>query len=104
MVLIKTIAALLAIAIYGLVDSDSCIKNIVDMENDVQNVRVVLDSATSVEVPMAGNAFITTVVNRSDEKISANGLENWRNAGSVISTYFRVVKTCLLYTSDAADD
>ncbi|HTE23956.1 DUF3472 domain-containing protein [Flavitalea sp.] len=93
MIIIKTISALLAAAIYGLVVSVSCTKNVVEVENEIENVQAVIDSATAVAVPLAGNAFITTVVNRTDEKISAKGLENWRNAGSVISTYFHVVKT-----------
>ena len=93
MIIIKTISALLAGVIYGLFISGSCTKTVVAVKNEIENVNAVLDSATAVAVPLAGNAFITTEVNRSDEKISAKGLENWSNTGAVISTYFRVVKT-----------
>jgi hypothetical protein len=93
MTIIKTISALVAAAVYGLVISASCTKNAGVVENEIGTVQVTTDTATTVAVPLAGNAFVTTAVSRSTEKISAKGLENWNSPGSVISTYFRVVKS-----------
>ncbi|WP_157859421.1 DUF3472 domain-containing protein [Chryseobacterium angstadtii] len=42
------------------------------------------------EVPLAGNAFITTAASGSTEVINNNGLANWTKANTVISTYFKV--------------
>lgn len=53
-------------------------------------------NSSSTEVPLAGNAFITTQPNEATEEISDEadgGLKNWTNPNTVISTYFRVSKS-----------
>ncbi|MGK6343479.1 DUF3472 domain-containing protein [Chryseobacterium sp. DT-3] len=43
------------------------------------------------EVPLAGNAFVTySTASAYAEKITNNGLGNWTNPGTVVSTYFKV--------------
>lgn len=57
-------------------------------ENTYKAWPVVLETGTSV--PLEGNAFITQPVNGGTEQIVAGGLSKWTNAGSVISTYFKL--------------
>jgi len=46
---------------------------------------------TTYEVPLAGNAFVTySTTSAYTEKITDNGLGNWTNPGTVVSTYFKV--------------
>lgn len=44
----------------------------------------------TVTVALAGNAFVTSAPLPGGELITDNGLANWRNAGTVISSYFRM--------------
>jgi len=45
---------------------------------------------TPTQVPLGGNAYITTVSPSGDELIDDNGLHNWDSTQAVISTYFDV--------------
>lgn len=49
------------------------------------------------EVPLAGNAFITTKGAQANETITANGLANWTDENTVTSTYFRVGQAGRVY-------
>lgn len=51
----------------------------------------------SSEVPLAGNAFITTSTKGSTEVITKNGLGNWTNISTTISTYFKVSHRGILH-------
>ena len=46
--------------------------------------------STPTQVPLGGNAYITTVSPTGDELIDDNGLHNWDSTQAVISTYFDV--------------
>jgi hypothetical protein len=46
--------------------------------------------AAGATVALAGNAFITSAGTGATEIINANGLANWTNANTVVSSYFRV--------------
>src|SRR5690606_35184919 len=50
------------------------------------------DSDTTYTLPIAGNAFITSKPLESAEQINQNGLTNWTNQNTVISTFIRVNK------------
>lgn len=50
-------------------------------------------------VPLAGNAFVTTIANDSRETISKNGLVNWTSEKSMISTFVRINKAGTLKLS-----
>ena len=49
--------------------------------------------ATTIAVPLAGNGYITQAMAGASEKITGNGLSNWSDAGSVVSTYFWLGQT-----------
>jgi len=53
----------------------------------------------SSEVPLAGNAFITTSTKGSTEVITKNGLGNWTSTNTIISTYFKVSHRGILHLS-----
>ncbi len=42
------------------------------------------------EVPLAGNAFVTSAPPGAPEVITNNGLGNWINPNTIVSTYFKV--------------
>ncbi len=45
---------------------------------------------SSLDVPLAGNAFLTSKPAAATEQIRNNGLINWSNPASIVSVYFRV--------------
>ncbi|WP_278553456.1 DUF3472 domain-containing protein [Elizabethkingia bruuniana] len=49
-----------------------------------------LTSAQTLEIPLAGNAFITQKAPDATTTISREGLTKWNSTGSIASTYFRV--------------
>lgn len=49
--------------------------------------------ATNIAVPLAGNAYITQLPAGAAEEITDNGLGNWTNKESIISTYFSTGQT-----------
>lgn len=81
----------------------SCSKNLssINPENNSNNhlTKASVPPAGSYEVPLAGNAFITTKAPGGAEVINANGLANWTSASSITSTYFRVGLTGQLNVS-----
>ncbi|HEX7814616.1 DUF3472 domain-containing protein [Dyella sp.] len=50
----------------------------------------VLAQTAPVQVPLGGNAYITTTSPAADELIDDNGLHNWDSRQAVISTFFDV--------------
>jgi hypothetical protein len=63
----------------------SCKNNIVSKKNSVNN-------STSIEISLAGNAFITKNVANGTEEITENGLVGWSNGGAVISIYVKIME------------
>lgn len=55
--------------------------------------------ATTIAVPLGGNGYITEKPNGATEMITDNGLANWTNASSIISTYFRLGQTGQLHVA-----
>ncbi|WP_392469413.1 DUF3472 domain-containing protein [Sphingobacterium cellulitidis] len=49
-------------------------------------------SDSTYSIPLAGNAFITVFDGQTTERITENGLTNWKNSKTIISTYLRVHK------------
>ncbi|WP_202182919.1 DUF3472 domain-containing protein [Chitinophaga solisilvae] len=58
-----------------------------------------LPAAASYDVPLGGNAYVTTKAPGGAEVITSNGLGNWTSAASITSTYFRVALTGTLNIS-----
>ncbi|MGO4291195.1 DUF3472 domain-containing protein [Chitinophaga sp. RAB17] len=56
-------------------------------------------AASSYDVPLAGNAFVTTAATGGAEVITSNGLGNWTSASAITSTYFRLALTGTLNVS-----
>src|ERR1700743_2010093 len=52
--------------------------------------------STPTQVPLGGNAYITTVSPTGDELIDDNGLHNWDSTQAVVSTYFAVQQAAQL--------
>lgn len=48
---------------------------------------------SSLDVPMGGNAFVTTLGSGGNEVVTTNTLSNWSNANSIFSSYFRLGTT-----------
>jgi Domain of unknown function (DUF5077)/Domain of unknown function (DUF3472) len=45
---------------------------------------------TTISIPLAGNAFISSKDKKGSEEINENGLVGWSNKDAIISTYFKV--------------
>ncbi|QMV67705.1 DUF3472 domain-containing protein [Sphingobacterium paramultivorum] len=54
------------------------------------SLRAASPGLSGYEVPLGGNAFVTSAPSGAVEVINSNGLANWTNANSVISTYAKV--------------
>ena len=54
------------------------------------SLRAASPGVSGYEVPLGGNAFVTSAPSGAVEVINSNGLANWTNANSVISTYAKV--------------
>lgn len=63
------------------------------------DARSVVPPASSYSVPLAGNGYVTTLAPGGPEVITANGLGNWTNSGSITSVYFRLALTGTLNVS-----
>ncbi|SHN18838.1 DUF3472 domain-containing protein [Mucilaginibacter sp. OK098] len=48
---------------------------------------------TSLDVPMGGNAFVTTLASGGAETVTSNTLSNWTSPNSIFSAYFRLSNT-----------
>ncbi|WP_205195379.1 DUF5077 domain-containing protein [Chitinophaga sp. Cy-1792] len=71
----------------------SCTKSTKDLASDVNARQASPESvpaASSYDVALAGNGFVTTLPAGGAEVITSNGLGNWTSANSITSTYFRV--------------
>jgi Domain of unknown function (DUF3472)/Domain of unknown function (DUF5077) len=68
----------------------SCGEKIASSKKDDTSIKE--NYSTSVEIPMAGNSFITKLATGSTEKITDNGLENWTNKESITTAYFKVTQ------------
>ena len=54
------------------------------------------NTKSNIQIPFAGNAYVTKADVESAEKITANGLENWTSTNAIISCYFRISKSGML--------
>lgn len=81
-------ALLLYVALASLI---SCQKNEVQTNSEEKlALRAASPGANGYEVPLGGNAFVTTAPTGAAEVINNNGLANWTSTNSVISTYAKV--------------
>ncbi len=64
--------------------------------SSVQTKSQTLENLKPLEIPLAGNAFMTKRIANGTEEISEKGLVGWTNKNAIISCYFRVAKTGLL--------
>lgn len=84
----KKIFLILAIFSSSLAWSSGC-----SADPDVKKEEEVIpDPVPKLNVPLAGNAFITKAPAEYSEEISKSGLINWNNSSVVISTYFRLAQ------------
>jgi hypothetical protein len=54
------------------------------------SVKHMSSAGRGIIIPLAGNAYITQRAPGGKEAIENNGLVGWTNAGSIVSTYFRL--------------
>ncbi|UKJ07485.1 DUF5077 domain-containing protein [Solitalea lacus] len=66
----------------------ACKKN--DIVNPSNSPNPPTPIGPKITIPLAGNAYITTMASGSHEVIVENGLADWTNAGSIASAYFRL--------------
>ena len=71
----------------------SCSKDKNSSTPNPQPGTPVAPPATPTAIPLGGNAFIMQSGAASSEIISDDGLHNWTNGGTTISTYFKVQQT-----------
>ncbi|WP_313263375.1 DUF3472 domain-containing protein [Sphingobacterium sp.] len=82
---------LLFVALVSLI---SCQKNEVQTNSEEKlALRAASPGAKGYEVPLGGNAFVTSAPTGAVEVINSNGLANWTNTNSVVSTYAKVPQT-----------
>jgi Domain of unknown function (DUF5077)/Domain of unknown function (DUF3472) len=62
----------------------------------IQAKSQTLEASKPLEIPLAGNAFITKNIIKGTEEISEKGLVGWTNKDAIISCYFKVSKAGLL--------
>jgi len=69
----------------------SCQKS--ELQNNLEAkllLRAASPGLSGYEVPLGGNAFVTSAPSGAAEVINNNGLANWNNVNSLISTYAKV--------------
>ncbi|WP_293888436.1 MULTISPECIES: DUF3472 domain-containing protein [unclassified Sphingobacterium] len=69
----------------------SCQKS--DLQTNLEeklSLRAASPGLSGYEVPLGGNGFVTSAPSGAAEVINSNGLANWNNVNSVISTYAKV--------------
>lgn len=81
--------------IYAVAILVGCYNSFNAATNNSQNITY----RQAQEVPLAGNAFITSAPLGAPEIITNNGLGNWINPNTVISVYFKVINTGILNLS-----
>ncbi|RYG03426.1 MAG: DUF5077 domain-containing protein, partial [Chitinophagaceae bacterium] len=94
MILKKTLLYMLTSALSALIVTSACSKPAEETKATIDPEEVPSVAALNIKVPLAGNAYITTL--GAAEEINENGLANWTSQTAVTSTYFRVSKKGLL--------
>ncbi|HVI47149.1 MAG TPA: DUF5077 domain-containing protein [Chitinophaga sp.] len=81
----------------------ACSKNLKDnnllQRGDASATKANVPPASSYDVALAGNAYVTTLAPGGTEVITDNGLSSWTNSGSTTSAYFRLGLTGQLNVS-----
>ncbi len=73
-----------------------CSSNAVETESEKETLLVhgnTNKTASTLTIPMAGNAYVTKRGSGGTEVVASGGLANWSNPNSVFSAYFRVELT-----------
>lgn len=69
----------------------SCKKTVEKTETEEKlSLRAATPGPNGYEVPLGGNAFVTSAPIGAAEVINSNGLANWTNANSIVSTYAKL--------------
>ena len=66
------------------------------MAQGTTNESRIKSAGFNITIPTCGNSWVINDIDKTNEVISANGIEAWADPKNVIRTYFYVKKPCLL--------
>ncbi|MBT2563743.1 hypothetical protein J7E50_05355 [Pedobacter sp. ISL-68] len=89
----KSIFLVTPVILFMVVSLVPCKKTVLNSQPEPLRSRALVTTPTgggSLNVPLGGNAYVTTGVTGGAEAITSAGITGWTNANSIFSAYFRL--------------